>query len=83
MIHEIGCTDDGGVWISLFVHINGENQTAIIPMDAKKAKQIYFKLGEAIAMGATWKKTGVKPNVGNSPNPDKSGVKSDKRDSHG
>ena len=71
MIQEIGCTNDGGVWISLLASINGENQTAIIPMNAEKAQQIYFKLGEAIAMGATWKKTGVKPNVRNSPNPNK------------
>ena len=72
MIHEIGCTNDGGVWISLLANIGGETQTAIIPMNAEKAQQIYYKLGEAIAMGATWKKTGVKPNVGNSPDPDKS-----------
>ena len=81
MINQIGCTNDGGVWISLLIEVNGEQQTAIIPMDAKKAQQIYFKMGEAIAMGATWKKTGVKPNVGNSPNPDKSKPPGDKRDS--
>ena len=66
MINEIGCTNDGGVWISLLANIGGEQQTAIIPMDADKAQEVYFKLGEAIAMGATWKKTGVKPNVANS-----------------
>lgn len=71
MINEIGCTNDGGVWISLLANIGGEQHTAIIPMDADKAQEVYFKLGEAIAMGATWKKTGVKPNVGNSPNTNK------------
>ncbi len=68
MINEIGCTNDGGIWIILLANIGGEQQTAIIPMNADKAKEVYFKLGEAIAMGATWKKTGVKPNVGNSAN---------------
>jgi hypothetical protein len=81
MISEIGCTNDGGVWISLFAEIGGEQQKAIIPMDAKKAKEVYFKIGEAIAMGATWKKTGVKPNVANSTGIDKGKPPGDKRDS--
>jgi hypothetical protein len=68
MIREIGCTNDGGIWISLLADIGGQQQTAVIPMDAKKAQEVYYKIGEAIAMGATWKKTGVKPNVGNSSN---------------
>ena len=68
MINEIGCTNDGGVWVSLIAEINGQQQTAIIPMTTEKAKEVYDKLGEAIEMGATWKKTGVKPNVGNSAN---------------
>jgi hypothetical protein len=71
MIREIGCTNDGGVWISFLADFAGKQQTAVIPMDAKKAQEVYYKIGEAIAMGATWKKTGVKPNVGNSPNDNK------------
>ena len=77
MIHEIGCNNDGGVWISLLANINGEQQTAIIPMDEAKARQVYDKLGEAIEMGAEWKKTGDKPNVRNSANPNKSSPPSD------
>lgn len=71
MINQIGCTNEGGVWISLLAEIGGEQQTAIIPMTAKKAKEVHQSLGKAIAMGKKWKKTGVNPYVGNSPNPDK------------
>ena len=72
MIQEIGCTNDGGVWISLHVNIKGENLQAIVPMDSKKAKEVYHSMGQAIAMGATWKKTGKKPNVTDSTGVDKS-----------
>ena len=71
MIREIGCTNDGGVWMSLYVNIKGENLQAIIPMDADKAKEIYYSIGKAISDGATWKETGVKPNVANSTGTDK------------
>ena len=83
MIREIGCNSDGGVWISLLANIGGENQTAIIPLNQDQAQKIYFKLGEAIAMGATWKKTGVKPNVGDSSNPNKGSPKRHKRNRNG
>ena len=71
MIHEIGCTNDGGVWISLMAEIGGQQQKAIIPMDQKKAREVYMRFGEAIAMGDTWKRTGVKPNVADSAGTDK------------
>ena len=83
LIHEIGCTNDGGVWISLIAEINGEQQKAIIPMDAKKAKELQDRIGEAIEAGATWKKTGVKPNVGNSANTNKASPKKNKRNRNG
>jgi len=75
LINEIGCSDNGDIWISFLAKINGNQQTAIIPMSQEKGREVYMKIGEALAMGATWKKTGIKPganpNVGNSPNPNK------------
>ena len=83
MIQEIGCSNDGSVWMSLLIEINNEQLTAIIPMTADKAKEVRGALDIAIARGQKWLETGVSPDEHDSPRIDKSSAKSDKRDSDG
>jgi hypothetical protein len=79
MIQEIGCSNDGSVWMSLLIEVNKEQLTAIIPMTADKAKEVRGALDIAIARGQKWLETGVCPD--DSPRIDKSKPKSDKRHS--
>ena len=74
MIQEIGCSNDGSVWISLLIEINNEQLTAIIPMTAEKAKEVRGALDLAIAKGQKWLETGASPDERDSQNPDKIGT---------
>lgn len=83
LIKEIGCTQDGGVWLSVLLDIEGKEYTVICPMDHEKAKEVRGAMDLAITRGAEWLKTGVNPNVGNSANSNKASPSQDKRDSDG
>ena len=61
MIKEIGCSDDGGVWMSLLIEIKDKQFTAILPMTQEKAKEVRQALDHAISKGKKWVETGIKP----------------------
>ena len=63
MIREIGCNNDGSVWISIIFEVEKKPYTVICPMDNKKAKEVHAALGKAIEQGDEWKKTGKRPNI--------------------
>lgn len=81
LIQEIGCSDDGGVWMSILFDVEDKKYTVICPMSNDKAKEVRGALDLAITRGTKWKETGINPNVGNSANPNKGSPKSDKRHS--
>uniref|UniRef100_A0A6M3KFS2 Uncharacterized protein n=1 Tax=viral metagenome TaxID=1070528 RepID=A0A6M3KFS2_9ZZZZ len=61
MISEIGCTADGGVWVGLLMEVKGEQLKAILPMDAKKAREVRDAMTNAINQGQQWLISGVPP----------------------
>ena len=65
MITEIGCSDDGGVWIKLAIEVNGEQQLGVLPMTQKVAIKVRDALDESIRQGKEWKETGINPNPEN------------------
>ena len=61
MIQEIGCTDKGGIWLTLFIEVNGEEQRAILPMDQERGQKLHKAIGKALKQGRQWAQTGVRP----------------------
>ena len=87
MIKEIGCNQDGGVWISIMMEVQNEWYTVICPMTNEKAVEVRGAMDTAIKQGAEWLKTGKQPgdilNVGKRKRHNKSNAKSDKRNRNG
>ena len=81
LIKEIGCTQDGGVWMSVLLNIENKEYTVICPMSGDKAKEVRGAMDLAISRGAKWLETGVNPDVRNSSNPNQSEFTGDQRHS--
>lgn len=65
LITEIGCSDDGGVWIKLMIEVGGEKQIGVLPMTQEIAIKVRDSLSESIRQGQVWKETGKNPNPEN------------------
>ena len=61
MIQEIGCTDKGGIWISLMIEVNGEQQRGILPMNKETGEKLHKAIGKALKQGKQWANTGMRP----------------------
>uniref|UniRef100_A0A6M3K2X5 Uncharacterized protein n=1 Tax=viral metagenome TaxID=1070528 RepID=A0A6M3K2X5_9ZZZZ len=82
-IGEVGCNQNGDVWMSLYINVNGESQKAVMPMTPVDAKWLIAALEEALKQGEQWRTTGVHPNERDGTNIDRCGPAENRGDSHG
>ena len=61
MIQNIGCNSDGGIWFSLLIEVDNEQQIGVLPMSQEAGQRFHKAIGKALKQGAKWKKTGIRP----------------------
>ena len=60
-IGNIGCREDGKVYMQAHFDFNGEPAMLTILMTNDKATEVYKTIKKAAGQGRTWQETGVPP----------------------